>query len=261
MIRRLTENDHGQTFSFLKEEPSFNLFIIGDIEAFGYESDFQQIWGEFDKKQNLISIMLRFHDSYLVYAQQEFNAAGYASLLPAEGTIHLSGKSEVMAQFESLEGLNLGEKKQMYFAECRICPAAGTSASKSVQIAGFEDVDRIMQLRSTIKEFAITPSRREILVQAMKSKTGRTYYIEEDGKMTACSSTAAENSFSAMVVGVCTHPEYRNRGYASETLKALLKDLMENENKIVCLFYDNPAAGSIYHRLGFKDIGKWTMFR
>jgi predicted GNAT family acetyltransferase len=26
-----------------------------------------------------------------------------------------------------------------------------------------------------------------------------------------------------------------------------------------CLFYDNPAAGSIYRRLGFEDIGPWHL--
>ncbi|MGA0633387.1 GNAT family N-acetyltransferase, partial [Bacillus thuringiensis] len=27
------------------------------------------------------------------------------------------------------------------------------------------------------------------------------------------------------------------------------------------LFYNNPTAGRIYKRLGFKDIGMWTMYR
>lgn len=31
------------------------------------------------------------------------------------------------------------------------------------------------------------------------------------------------------------------------------------EGKMLCLFYDNPEAGSIYKRLGFEDIGKWMM--
>jgi uncharacterized protein len=31
MIRKLTEKDHEQVLTFLSEEPSMNLFIIGDI--------------------------------------------------------------------------------------------------------------------------------------------------------------------------------------------------------------------------------------
>ncbi|TKI86654.1 GNAT family N-acetyltransferase, partial [Bacillus cereus] len=33
------------------------------------------------------------------------------------------------------------------------------------------------------------------------------------------------------------------------------------ESRTLCLFYNNPVAGRIYKRLGFKDIGMWTMYR
>jgi predicted GNAT family acetyltransferase len=31
------------------------------------------------------------------------------------------------------------------------------------------------------------------------------------------------------------------------------------KDKYLCLFYDNPKAGNIYKRLGFKDVDKWVM--
>ncbi|KZD35503.1 Acetyltransferase [Bacillus cereus] len=34
-----------------------------------------------------------------------------------------------------------------------------------------------------------------------------------------------------------------------------------NESRTLYLFYNNPAAGRIYKRLGFKDIRIWTMYR
>ena len=70
--------------------------------------------------------------------------------------------------------------------------------------------------------------------------------------------TAAENSKSAMVVAVATHKDYRKRGFMAQCLSKLCRDLL-NENKTLCLFYDNPEAGSVYHKLGFKTIGKWKM--
>ncbi len=42
MIRRLTEQDHEICFRFLRRQPAENLFIIGDIEAYGYAQDFQK---------------------------------------------------------------------------------------------------------------------------------------------------------------------------------------------------------------------------
>ncbi len=63
---------------------------------------------------------------------------------------------------------------------------------------------------------------------------------------------------SAMIVGVCTDPEYRRRGYTSTIMTKLCYDLQQ-EGKGACLFYDNPSAGTIYQRLGFVTIGKWSM--
>lgn len=72
MIRKLTKKDHEQVFSFLKEEVALNLFIIGDIEAFGYETDFQELWGAFEESGTLKSILLRFHDAFIPYSKEEF---------------------------------------------------------------------------------------------------------------------------------------------------------------------------------------------
>jgi hypothetical protein len=94
----------------------------------------------------------------------------------------------------------------------------------------------------------------------MESNTARTYYSVENGVITSCVSTAAENSMSAMIVGVCTRKEYRRKGIATAIMQKLFQDVLK-EGKTLCLFYDNPAAGRIYKRLGFKDIGMWTMHR
>lgn len=44
MIRKLTVSDNEEVMALLKPEATQNLFIIGDIENFGYESDVQDLW-------------------------------------------------------------------------------------------------------------------------------------------------------------------------------------------------------------------------
>ncbi|MTM09300.1 GNAT family N-acetyltransferase, partial [Turicibacter sanguinis] len=73
-------------------------------------------------------------------------------------------------------------------------------------------------------------------------KSGRGYYIEEDKKIVSMAKTTAESDLYAMVIGVGTHPKYRNRGYATKCMVRLCKNLID-ENKIPCLFYDNEEAG------------------
>ncbi|MGJ7912544.1 GNAT family N-acetyltransferase [Neobacillus sp. LXY-1] len=258
MIRKLTEQDHQQIMAFLSEEPSINLFIIGDIEAFGYSSEFQELWAEFDAENNIKAVMLRFHQSFIPYAKGEFDIDGFAAIMKQYiQPISLSGKSDIVEKFEGYEGLKLGAKRITFFAECRSDENLSTT-DVEVKKATIADVDQIIELRSLIEEFHINKDARKMLVQVMESNSGRTYYTGDKGMMTACVSTTAENSMSAMIVGVCTRKEYRRKGLATAIMQKLFKEVL-SEGKILCLFYDNPEAGRIYKRLGFKDIGMWTM--
>ncbi|MBW7652273.1 GNAT family N-acetyltransferase [Anoxybacillus sp. ST4] len=258
MIRKLSEADHDVVFSFLKQEPSLNLFIIGDIEAFGYEQEFQELWGDFDENSRLRAVLLRFYDSYIPYAPGDFDIDGFAEVMRnASHPVRLSGKTELVAKFEPL--LPLGKKRVTYFCECNEIIFPEEQSRYEIKQATVDDVDRILELRSRITEFSVLPSSRDMLVKSLETNTGRVYYIEEDGCMVSSVATTAENTLSAMVVGVCTHPDYRQKGYASEIMKRVIQDYVRAE-KTLCLFYDNPNAGRIYKRLGFYDIGMWTMY-
>ncbi|WP_221563676.1 GNAT family N-acetyltransferase [Alkalihalobacillus sp. TS-13] len=259
MIRKLTEKDHEQVMSFLSEERAINLFIIGDIENFGYETDFQQIWGEWDRADELIAILLRYKENFIPYAKGPFDVEGFAKIITSDENFHiLSGKEDILEQFGGYISSN--KKRSMYFAELingDMLPRA--FEREGIRMAEEEDVEAIFMLRERIEEFTDSISSRESLLHSIRSNTGRTYLVKDGDFAITSVSTTAENSMSAMVVGVCTDTAHRNKGLASRCLSALCEDVLK-EGKTLCLFYDNPAAGSIYKRLGFKDIGRWTMW-
>ncbi|WML46378.1 GNAT family N-acetyltransferase [Neobacillus sp. PS3-40] len=259
-MKKLSKQDHEDVMAFLSEEPSINLFIIGDIEGFGYDTDFQELWAEYDDQEEIKAILLRFYQSFIVYAKGDFDVQGFATImLNHSKTVVLSGKADIVEKFENIEGLTLGKKQLTYFAECRSSDLLGTTSIEMKQ-ATLNDVDQIINLRKTISEFHVQEDAAEILRKSMETKTGRTYYTENKGLMTSCASTTAENSLSAMIVGVCTRNENRCQGLATAIMQRLCKEILD-EGKVLCLFYSNPEAGKIYKRLGFKDIGMWTMYR
>ncbi|MDM5188393.1 GNAT family N-acetyltransferase [Bacillus sp. DX4.1] len=261
MIRKLTKADHELVLTFLKQEAAINLFIIGDIEAFGYEADFQELWGIFTKNGTLQSVLLRFHDAFIPYGKSDFSATDYTTILSSHRPLKISGKSNIVEQFEHIPALQLSTKNKMYFCECTNDTALPeTTIDSTIQLATIHDVERIMKLRNQIDEFPHTEQSEKILRQSLETNTGRTYFIEKDGEIIASASTSAENLLSAMVVGVCTHPSHRGKGYASLILQKMIRDFT-SEGRTLCLFYNNPAAGRIYKRLGFRDIGMWTMYR
>ncbi|WP_346764171.1 GNAT family N-acetyltransferase [Bacillus sp. N1-1] len=128
---------------------------------------------------------------------------------------------------------------------------------EEVKKADLDDLNKIHFLHNMIDEFEATETVEEKQRNQEKG-VSRTYYIEMDGQPVSAASTAAENSQSAMVVGVCTLPDYKRNGYATTCSSKLCYDVL-SEGKVLCLFYDNPDAGTIYKRIGFQDIEKWMM--
>ncbi len=258
MIIKMDQTWHEKVMNYLSKEPALNLFIIADIENFGYDTDFQEIWGDVDGNGVISGVLLRYMGNYLPYAKETINAEAFSEIINQDKSYEmLSGKKEITEQFRQYVAFE--RTKETYFAELRDAHFLNKSSSReNIMQAELSDVDSIMDLRHLIKEFDIRPTAKQSLEQALTTKTGRTYFIKNHERVVSCASSTAENSFSAMIVGVCSHPDKRNQGLASLCMEALCQDILA-EGKAVCLFYDNPKAGSIYKRLGFKDIGLWSM--
>ncbi|RBW69222.1 GNAT family N-acetyltransferase [Bacillus taeanensis] len=262
MIRKLTDLDTDDVLYFLKKEAAMNLFMIGDIEAFRFETKFHELWGDFDEEHNIRAILLRFYHIYTPYAQGKYDAKAFSEIINRDECFEgLTGKKGVTEQIEPFLTVNLPKKRTMNFLELKSEKKLDHSLDVSiVKKAEITDIDRLLLLRSQMENFTEQPTTRENMKKVFESKTGRTVYIEKEEELVASASTIAENSMSAMIVGVCTLPAFRKKGLATLCVTALCKEVL-SEGKTVCLFYDNPNAGKIYKRLGFEEIGMWNYYK
>jgi len=264
MIRKLTELDNEKVLELVLPQASINLFIIGDIEMYGYDTDFQELWGDFGNDDHLRGVLLRYYDYFIVYGLVGYDAKGFVDIIENyEKCDAISGEEEVLKALQHLLKDNY-DKRVTYFAECRsdtLNLSDNEELRAKVKCAKPEDATQIAELTCSIEEFATVKNideQTERMAKAIADKAGRYYFIKEDGKIVSTVASAAENSKSAMLVGVCTAPDYRMKGYSTAIMSNILQDLLE-EKESVCLFYDNPKAGNIYKRSGFVDIGMWTM--
>ena len=53
MILKIDEKYHKKVVDYLSKEPEFNLFIVGDIERFGYDNSFFSVWADIDRRGNI----------------------------------------------------------------------------------------------------------------------------------------------------------------------------------------------------------------
>ena len=260
MIRKLIEEDNNKLMKLVMEEPEFNLYIIGDVENFGYNQNFLELFGEFDDNDVLSAVLVRYFSIFMLYAKGDFDVYGFVNVIKnCDKLGMLVGKTEIVSKFEK-KSLGFNNTEFHHFAVLKEINTSFEIDKKIiVKNANIEDVERIINLKNSIKEFSRGSNSKEILLNELKAGTAHGYYIEVDGDIVSYAQTSAENSKSAMVVSVMTDEKYRRKGLASACIKVLCKDLI-NQQKTLCLFYKNPEAGAIYKRLGFNEIGLWSMY-
>ncbi len=259
--KRAKEKDLDGIRRYLMKEREFNLFIIGDIENHGLHTDFLDVYLD-QKDEKIYGVLLRYYNSYVFYTKdKDSDRQGVVDIASEHpGKFILSGKRDCLIPLLPLIKRDIKKKKALFFASLKeISKEIKVNTDVQVKLATLKEARELYDMLMDIEEFSEeTRTSYDAFVNSMKSGASRRYIIIEDGKIVSTASTAAENSMSAMVVAVATKKGYRNKGYATSCMYQLSSDLLA-EGKILCLFYDNPEAGKIYKRLGFKEMGIWQM--
>lgn len=267
-MRILQEKDREMILQYVRKEPEMNLFLIGDLENFGVENEAVNFYLH-EERDRWDFLILRFHQFYILYSQFEDYNAGEAIAFFKERTPDcISAKTVLLKRIAP--AFPQWEIDSTYMSRLdRMEEGGDRESSEELVLRRLEkeDVEEAIDLLMEIKEFAKTykKAERETKIKEMQeemelgSKVTVGGFLK--GRMVSLASTSAENSESAMIVGVATAPEHRRKGYASAVVKALCRDCFERGKKYLCLFYDNPVAGRIYNRIGFKELGEYGMLR
>ncbi|TVP96801.1 MAG: GNAT family N-acetyltransferase [Acholeplasmatales bacterium] len=262
MIRRLSDADREAALSFLEEEPEINLYIIGDIKNFGFNAPDTSIYGEF-APDGSIKAVLSQNLSHLVYyaANPVFNPA-WLPLMRGLDSLFISGKASVIEpmipHFEDMTPDRLEFMKSTTFS-----PDAGLDAEDLKTVETEADAAAVYTLLNNIEELeSVRMKSRDEFIQYLLDNShdnGTTLFLEADNRVVASASAVGETRRSAMIVGVATHPDYRNRGLGQIVLNELVDLYVNRKNKTLCLYYDDPRAGHLYEKMGFVRIEDWVM--
>ena len=251
MLRRAYEEDRLKINEYLYERPVINLFLIADIEQYGFENDIQKIY--IDEDDAIHGIVLIYRTNMVI---QSYEGRVYQKevdeMIKEYGITDINGEKSIIEKYH-FEGFN--SCHNCHYASCeKVDLPADTSM---VEKLGEQDADGIVDVLAQI--FPDKPFRKEMVLETMRGGYYRYYGIKEDGRLVSTASTSAETSKMAMVGSVGTLKEYRDKGYARKVVGKLTYDLIE-EGKIPCLFYFNPSAARIYLSLGYKECGEYLIY-
>jgi len=261
MLKKLDSSYSKELMALVSTEKELNLFIIGDIERYGFDQPFLEYWGQFEEDE-LVGVAMRYHDGFTVYTKEssQIDVTGVMEIMKAYDIETLAGGKRILDQFRAIA--TYGLMRDTYFAKLdhqdKLVMNDAITLVKEITVDDIEPLQVLLETQ--IEEFTnVEDVQRK--AQGYKDGAKRGYHIKTaDGMVVASAETAAENSQSAMIVAVATHPDYRHKGYATAVMTKLCGTLLD-ENRSLCLFYDNPKAGEIYKRIGFEDIDIWTMWR
>ncbi len=253
MILKIDSSYNDKLKEYLKKEVDFNMFILGDIERYGYDNYFLDIWMEISNG-NIRGVLLRYFEYLIFYSQGKFNVKEFSKLINNMGYSEISGKSEALEILKPY--INVSKERRVKFCSLENNEQIFVEEKKyKIRKIKFGNISKIVKLYEMIDEFENTT------IENIKNglKTGRGYCIEIDKKVVAMAKSTLESDTHAMIVGVGTHPNYRNQGLATKCIIKICRELVE-ENKKPCLFYDNEEAGKIYRKIGFIEKGNWSIY-
>jgi predicted GNAT family acetyltransferase len=261
MIRKLTIEDKDQLMRFLNKEPEYNLYIIGDVNNFGFDGAYASVYGEF-RDGELFSVLSQNYLHLVYYAKAKGFNKEWLSVMEKFEFYFLSGKAELVREihpyFPDMWDDKLDFAKSTTFTE-----EEGLSYEYVNILTSREEALKVYDLLSKIEELDTVgmKTRQEFADYLLRhsGENGTTAYITEDEKVVASASAVFESEYSAMIVGVGTDKNYRGKGYGKKVMHYLMNLYINEKKKTLCLYYDDPRAEALYQKLGFIDVGDWIM--
>lgn len=264
ILEKLYEHDKRKILEYIRKEPEFNIFFLGDIENFGVDCEQVEIFAG-KRGDTYDSLVLRYLNNYVVYSRfEDYDAKTVAEFLRERNASAVSGKGSVLEQLAP--GLPGKFVKYSLLSKLeRVKKPAAASKEYELRALTPGDAEAVVALFSEIREFAERyrkDAEKEVYALRLNLNTsGAGYGAFRDGSLVSVALTTAENSESAMIVGVATLPEHRERGLAGNLVAGLCEKCLNQGKRYLCLFYDNPDAGKVYRELGFKEMGEYTLIQ
>lgn len=261
-IRPLTSSDMGLFMTLCATDPVRFLTPRLNIETYGFEGPVLRGWGAFTPDgSNLRGLMFRLNNTMIVVDTDGGSAVGFAAVMDTElGIAGVRGTAEVVSGVrEALVKYRATDWEDSFLMRLSEPPICAKERMQLARRASIQDIEMLSQLYQDAG--AMYRSRANV---ASKLTETRVFVVEEPAlgrrpaRIASCALLSPEGSDAGLIGGVFTMPSARGKGYAGACVSALAADI-QADGKLPVLFYENPAAGALYRKLGFVECGSWAV--
>lgn len=259
-VVKLTLQDHEKVLELISDELIHYQFLISDLLDNNYQSDSFQVFGEFDHEGRLASILVNNFNNLTYYAKTDRSVDVYLDTIKNCNFTQISGPSWLVEKL--IPYVKVSNDTLSYLGVVKEVKAKRRYFNLPLQTINNEaEIGMQYDLLASASEFNMQISREEYIqkeIARLRASNDRTVFLSIEDKMVSSCSTIRESRNSAIIIGVVTHPSYRGNGYGTEVLIGLFDQLLQ-EGKYPYLFYNNPAARSVYLKLGMTEVCEWRV--
>ena len=254
-VRRLTNQDRPALHALLREAPAQNLYLLGNLETLGFDHELCEFWGDWDAQGVLRAVLNRYMTGWSCYGRAPADWAALAQVLDAHSQVERlqdnpGGVPSLLPYLHVYRAAQVHVEELMALDAAAFRPQA-TPPGLHIRRATEADLPDLIAFYADAGHM----TRRAAAV-ARPLRDTRLWLAEENGDIVAAALTNAETADLAMIGGVYTPPAQRGRGLSQAVCSALCADLLRAQKQPV-LYWDTPAAGAVYRKLGFHAVGEW----
>lgn len=257
MIKTCSHEDYHELMHYLEQEPVYHTFIISDIAQYGFDKDYQTVY--LQKSENrCCGIFLRYYNNFIVAGDtNEIIVQEIVPLITSEITT-IMGKADLVDRICSgLKRDYTYEQKMLYILEKGNEVQEEQIASRSIRIAGLEDVDRIYEFLMGIEQLRALYSQKAMIENRIRSGEGIHIIMEEEGTVIAHGNSAASTDRTVMLGGIGVLPSYRRQGIGKKIINRLCQEILKKD-KTPCIFTGDANVIAMCSELGFTEYGMWA---
>ena len=256
MIRLLRPADRPDAYALLLRAPALNLYLLGNMETLGFDEEYCQFWGDFDDGGRLRGVVNRYMSGWAVYGAATSAWAELAAVIDGHevaATRLQDNPGGIPSLLPWLTKYRAAKVRVEELMELEATAFQPQSAPPGIRIrrAAMADFAALVALYRDAGHMSRTPEAVE-----RPLRDTRIFLAEEDERIVSVALTNAETAELAMIGGVFTPPVGRGRGLSQAVCSALCADLLADGKRPV-LYWDTPAAGTVYRKLGFSKVGDW----
>ena len=250
------KEDLEKIIKYLEADIPNCIYLYIDITTYGVSNPKVVIWFDEDEK-GLTMVAMRYFDSFQLYSDNDrWNKDELLLLLKENDVPMISARQEIVKKIYN----DLSDIYEVtYGSILQLTKYRKTGKTDMVRRATEEDVPEIAKLMCDDEYYHDMYSQKALeaqLIDRMRTGMGRSFVIEEDGKIVAHDATFAETPLFFVSSGFIVHKDYRSKYYDT-----IIEDYMVNElgkeGKAQYSFITDSRREKLFRIMGNQLVAKY----